>query len=186
MCIRDRNTPGRIQAYQHKFEVTDRTPYCQKGWPIPLNYQDAVRAEIQKMEAHGVIERAQSPYVNPMVTVIKKDQTVRLCLDARKLNSVTVPDYEGALPINEILAKCGNIKVMSTIDLRSSFWQIPLHRECRDFTGFLYEGKCYRYTVTPFGLKTSLASLTRGLDRVLSKEVKEFTILYVDVYKRQV
>ena len=73
------------------------------------------------MEAHGVIQRAQSPYVNPMVTVIKKVQTVRLCLDARKLNSVTVPDYEGAFPINEILAKCGNIKVMSTIDLRSSF-----------------------------------------------------------------
>ena len=69
---------------------------------------------------------------------------------------------------------------MSTIDLRSSFWQIPLHQECRDFTGFLYEGKCYRYTVTPFGLKTSLASLTRGLDRVLSEEVKAFTILYVD------
>ena len=166
-----RDTPGKITAYSHKFKVTDNTPYCRKGWPVPMKYQDAVRAEIKKMEEHGIIERAQSPYINPMVTVIKKDQTVRLCLDARKLNSVTIPEYEGAIPINEILTKYGNIKVMLTIDLQSSFWQIPLHQDCRDYTGFLYEGKCYRYTVTPFGLKTSLASLTRGLDRILSEEV---------------
>ena len=82
-----------------------------------MRYQDAVRTEIRRMEEHGVIERAQSSYINPMVTVIKKDQSVRLCLDARKINSVTMPDYEGAIPINDVLTKCGNITVMSTIDL---------------------------------------------------------------------
>ena len=74
-----RETPGRIITYCHTFELTDKTPYCQKGWPIPVRYQDAVRTEIRRMEEHGVIERAQSSYINPMVTVIKKDQTVRLC-----------------------------------------------------------------------------------------------------------
>ena len=106
---------------------------------MTMKYQDAVRAEIKKMEEHGIIERAQSPYINPMVTVIKKDQTVRLCLDARKFNSVTIPDYEGAIPINEVLTKCGNNKVMSTIDLRSSFWQIPLHQDC---SCLLYTSRC--------------------------------------------
>ena len=57
-----RDTPGRITAYHHRFEVTDQTPYCQKGWPVPMKYQNVVRAEIKKMEAHGIIERAQSPY----------------------------------------------------------------------------------------------------------------------------
>ena len=133
--------------------------------------------EIKKMEECGVIERAASPYINPMVTVIKKDQSVRLCLDARRINAVTVPDHEGALPINEVLASCGNIKVMSSIDLTSSFWQIPLAEDSPDFTGFLYKGKCYRYTVTPFGLKTSLANWTRGLDPV--------SYTHLDVYKRQ-
>lgn len=69
---------------------------------------------------------------------------------------------------------------MSSIDLTSSFWQMPLAEECRDFTGFLYKGRSYRYTVTPFGLKSSLASLTRGLDHILTEEVKRFTIIYVD------
>ena len=175
-----REEPGRIHGYEHELRITDNTPFFQKGWPIPIAYQDKVEEEIQKMLRYGVIERASSQYINPMVTVIKKDQSVRLCLDARKLNKVMIPDFEGAQPINELIANCGGVKYMSSIDLRSSFWQVPLKRECRDFTGFLYKGKTYRFTVTPFGLKTSLASLTRGLDTVLSDAVKKFTIIYVD------
>lgn len=136
--------PGRIQGYQHSFRVTDDTPYMQKGWPVPLTYRRAVKDEIQRMLDFGVIEWAYSPYVNPLVTVIKKDGQVRLCLDARKINSVTMPDYEGPPPINEILAQCSSMRIMSTIDLTISFWQVPLREECRDFTGFLYDGKCYR------------------------------------------
>ena len=63
----------------------------------------------------------RQPYVNPIVTVIKKDGRVRLCLDARKVNSVTVPDYEGVSPVNEILARCGDMQYLSTVDLSSSF-----------------------------------------------------------------
>ena len=96
------------------------------------------------------------------------------------VNSVTVPDYEGAPPIQEILARCGDMKYLSTVDLTSSFWQVPLKQNCRDFTAFMYEGKCYRFTVTPFGLSTSSAALTRGLDMALEDEVKKNTIIYVD------
>lgn len=172
--------PGRISGYEHEIRVTDPTPFYQKGWPVPIAYQKMVEEEINKMLEYGVIERANSQYVNPLVTVIKKDKSVRLCLDARKINSVMIPDYEGAIPVNELLANCGGMKIMSTIDLRHSFWQVPLKKECRDFTGFQYKGKTYRFMVTPFGLKTSLASLTRGLDNVLSDEVKKFTLIYVD------
>lgn len=175
-----REEPGRIRGYEHELLVYDNTPFFQKGWPIPIAYQERVEEEIRKMVRFGVIERANGQYINPLVTIIKKDQSVRLCLDARKLNKVLIPDFEGAQPIHELLSNCGRVKYMSTIDLRSSFWQIPIKKECRDYTGFMYKGKTYRFTVTPFGLKTSLASLTRGLDMVLSEEVKKSTIIYVD------
>ena len=44
----------------------------------------------------------------------------------------------------------------------------------------MHEGRCYRFTVTPFGLSTSSAALTRGLDVALEEEVKKNTIIYVD------
>ena len=169
-----------MKCYEHEFRVTDQTPYFQRGWPVPITYKETVDTEIEKMVRYGVIERCNSPYVNPLVTVIKKDGRVRLCLDARKVNSVTVPDYEGALPIQEILARLGEMRYLSTVDLTSSFWQVPLKDSCRDYTAFIYDGKCYRFTVTPFGLSTSSAALTRGLDRVLDDDVKNNTIVYVD------
>ena len=96
--------PGLITEYQHYFQVTDSTPYLHKGWPVPIEYQRAVHNEVRRMLEYGIIERAQSPYIQPLVTVIKRVGRVRLCLDARKVNSITIPDYEGLPPINEILA----------------------------------------------------------------------------------
>lgn len=55
---------------------------------------------------------------------------------------------------------------MSTLDLTSGFWQIPLHPDSRKYTIFLYTGKYYQFKVIPFGLITSTASLVRGLDVV--------------------
>ena len=51
---------------------------------------------------------------------------------------------------------------------------------CRKYTAFMYEGRCYQFTVTPFGLSTSSAALTRGLDTVLNENVKKNTLIYVD------
>lgn len=104
----------------------------------------------------------------------------KVVLDTRVLNSRMIADHEGSVPIQELLTRCSGMKIMSSIDLRSSYWQIPLLPASRDYTAFLYKGKTYRFIVTPFGLKTSSASLSRGLDRVLTEEVKTFTIIYVD------
>lgn len=175
-----RDEPGRINGYEQKIEVTDTSPFFQRIWPIPLAHREKVEQEIQRMLRYKIIERSSGPYINPLVVVVKKDQSIRLCLDARKINTVIKPQYEGSTPINEILASCSGTKIMSSIDLRHSFWQVPLNRESRDYTGFMYNGRIYRFTVTPFGLKTSSASLARALDIVLSEEVKRFTLIYVD------
>lgn len=171
--------PGRISTYEHKFRVTDESTFFQRSYPIPLAYQDKVYLDIKRMISHGIIEWSSRQYINPIVTVTKKNGSVRLSLDARKLNSVTIPDYEGTVPINEMLAHCSGIN-MSSIDMKNSFWQILLHRKSRDFTGFIYKGKTYRFTVTPLGLKTSSASLSRGLNSILSEEVKHVTLIYID------
>lgn len=172
--------PGRIAGYEYEIRVSDKTPYFKKSYPVPVALQEKVDKEIQRMIDCKIIERSNGPYVNPLVTVIKKDNSVRLCLDARRINTVMLPDYEGSIPVNEILASCSGIKIMSSIDLKNSFWQVKLARTSRDFTGFMYRGKVYRHAVVPFGLKTSSAGLARALDTVLSAEVKKFTLIYVD------
>ena len=70
---------------------------------------------------------------------------------------------------------------MSTMDLTSSFWQIPLAEESKKYTAFLHEGKCYEYCVTPFGLKTSMAALFRDLDFVLNG-LGNFYVAFIGIF----
>ena len=125
-------------------------------------------SEINNLLELGIIRRSNSPYINPLVTSLKKNGSVRICLDARKLNEIMINDYECAEPTKVLFQRCGGRKIMSTMDLTSSFWQIPLAEESKKYTAFLYEDKCYEFCVTPFGLKTSTAALVRALDFVLN------------------
>ena len=84
-----------------------------------------------------------------------------LVIDASKLNEIMVNDYECAEPTEVLFQRCGGSKIMSTMDLTSSFWQIPLAEKSKKYTAFLHEGKCYEFCVTPFGLKTSTSQSPR-------------------------
>ena len=64
-----RECPGRIEGYVHEFQVTDRTPYFQRGWPVPLAYKGKVDDEIRRMLRYGVIERCNSAYILSLIHI---------------------------------------------------------------------------------------------------------------------
>ena len=63
--------------------------------------------------------------------------------------------------------------------MTSSFWQVPLHPNSKQYTAFQYRGRTYEFNVVPFGLKTSTAALVRGLDQAL-QGLGEHIISFVD------
>ena len=150
----------------------------------------------------NIIERSVSTYFNPLVVVIKKDGHVRLCLDARKINQIIIPDRESPEAINEIFQKFSGVKYMTSLDLTAGYWQVPLAWESRKYTAFLFNGKNYQFKRVPFGLNTSVASFIKCLDEILQPHNLDFLTIYVDdiliasrtfseyveqdVYKRQV
>ena len=114
------------------------------------------------MKNSGIIERSVSPYCNPLRIVSKANNEVRICLDARQLNSVVEDDYESPPLIHELLQDFHNCKVFLKIDLKDSFWQVPLDEESRPFTAFLFEGTMYHFIRVPFGLKSAGSALIRA------------------------
>jgi hypothetical protein len=96
------------------------------------------------------------------------------------INSKMIADCESPPAMDELLRRFHGVRFMSTIDLRSSYWQIPLSPESRQYTAFLYNGRSYTYQVLPFGLKTAVGSFSRAMDVVLGTEVREFVVNYID------
>lgn len=173
------NKPGLTNAYKHKIKLNDNKPLHRKSYPIPFKYQEAVNNKIEEMVEEGIIERSDTQYISPIVPVIKKDGTVRICLDARELNKKIVMDYNCSPPPEHILYRYQSCCCISTIDLTSSFWQIPVEEAHQKYLGFMVGSKVFVFKRVPFGIKTSVAALTCCLDKVFG-ENKEFITPYID------
>lgn len=175
-----RREPGKIRGYECNLRLKDDKPVCVKPYPIPISKIEAVEREINRMIELDIIERSRSPYSIPIVPVFKKNGEVRLCLDARKINEIIIPDCERPLTIDTILAKFRKVKYMSTLDLRSGYWQVPLAKESRAPCSFLINGKNYSYKRLPFGLNVSGAEFQKSMDMVLGTLTYDFVTIYVD------
>ncbi|KAL7297648.1 hypothetical protein TKK_0009316 [Trichogramma kaykai] len=183
LCVKHsdcfRKVPGRFRSYEHTIIMKNDEPFFLKSYPIPDKYREQVSQEVAKMLRQGIIERSTTPYISPLVVVPKKDGSVRLCLDARQINDRMQEDHDGPEEIDQVLRRCQEIGVMSSLDLRASFWQVPLAIDSRKYTGFTHQGYTYQYTSVPFGLKISSAALNRAAETIL-RDMKNEVIAFVD------
>ena len=84
---------------------------------IPHMFRETVEEEIETMLEEGVIEPSNSEWASPMVIIKKKDDTLRLCVDYRKLNAITELDAYPIPRFEDILDQVGQARYISTLDL---------------------------------------------------------------------
>jgi hypothetical protein len=83
------------------------------------------------MVADDILEVGNGPFINPLTVVPREGKSPRICVDARKINIVTIPDRERTPPLQELLQKFHGARYMTSIDLNSAFLQIPLKESSR-------------------------------------------------------
>lgn len=171
---------GTIKGFQYSFRVKEHNRFCVRPYIIPAHYRDRVREEINSMLKEGVIEKTKSTYNSPLHIVEKSNGEIRLVLDSRQINTIILPETDRPQTLQELLQNFHDIKVLTSIDLRSSFWQIELDPKCREYTAFLCFGVCYRFRKLPFGLNISSSAFIRGLNTVLPEKLKQKITSYVD------
>lgn len=120
---------GKIKRYECKIRLYNDILIRVKPYPISLAKQTVVKNDVKTMINMGIIERSNSPYSFLIVPVFKKNGKVRLCLHERKLNTQIIPDTERPNTLELILAKFESIKCISTLDLKSRYWQVLLAKE---------------------------------------------------------
>ena len=126
---------------------------------IPAALRETVKAELERLRKLKVIEFVTKPtdWVSQMVTVQKKDGSVRLCIDPRLLNEALflkreryhLPTFDEAIP------EMAGAKVSSKLDLRAGFWHVVFTEQASDLTALQTPYGRFKWKRLPFGLCVS-------------------------------
>lgn len=171
---------GCTSLVEHKI-VTDSEPIKQRAYRVSPAMQRHIDEAVQSMLEEGVIEPSQSAWSSPVLLVPKKDGKYRFCVDYRRLNRVSKKDAYPLPYMNSILDKLRNAKYLSSLDIKSAYWQVPVAEESRELTAFTIPGRgLYHFKRMPFGLCNSPATFQRLLDRVLGAKLEPHVFVYLD------
>lgn len=172
---------GYTQTVTHPITLTDDQPVKIPHRRIPPNQIVEVKQHIENLLNQGIIRKSISPYASPVVIVRKKDNSIRLCVDYRALNTKTIKDAYPLPRIEEALDVLNGAKYFSSIDLIQGYHQVAVKTEDIPKTAFrVGTGGLFEYVRMPFGLCNSPATFQRLMEACLGDENFDILVLYLD------
>lgn len=161
--------------------TTQSPPIKQRHYPLSPALQAHVNKELEKMLADDIIEPSNSPWASPIVLVRKPDNSYRFCVNYKKLNEVSLKDAYPIPFVSSTLDKLREAKYISTIDIKSAYWQIPVAKESRPLTAFVVPTRgLFQFKRMPFGLHNAPSTWQRFIDRVLGHDLEQYVSVYLD------
>lgn len=128
---------------------------------------DFKRWNIDNMLAMNVIEPERKDCTLLVAFAPKKDETLRICVEYRKLNVVNIRNSYPLQRMNQCLEFLGYAQVFSTLDANSGYWQIEVEETDKAKTAFTYHHGVFQYNRLPFGLKIAPVIFQRVMDIIL-------------------
>ena len=158
---------------EHKIDTGKARPTHLQPYRLPQAYTERVHKELQDMEEKGVIEPFSCDWAAPIVLLKKKDGTMRLCVNYRKLNSLSRADAYPMPWIDELIDRLGNSKFVTTLDLTRGYWQVPVAESAREKTAFVTPFVLYQFRMMPFGLQGAPATFQKMMDKLI-REMEDY------------
>ena len=171
--------PGLTDWVELSINTGEAAPVSQRPYNTPMSLREAVGKEVDWLVQKGYVRRSHSEWASPIVTVKKPDGSIRLCIDYKKLNSVTTPAPFYMPTIEEVLEAAGIVAVISKIDLNKGYHQVRVRDEDVHKMAFVCHKGHYEFVRMPFGLKNAPAVFQKLTSRVL-EPCSAFALPYID------
>ena len=167
---------------EHGAHAVSKAPY--RMAPAELK---ELKLQLEDLLARGFIRPSTSPWGAPVLFVKKKDGSMRLCIDYRELNKLTVKNRYPLPRIDDLFDQLQGSCVYSRIDLMSGYYQMRIREADVSKTAFRTRYGHYEFLVMPFGLTNAPTAFMDMMNRVFSPFLDQFVVVLIDdilVYSR--
>ena len=137
-------------------------------------------AQVQEMLSNGVIYPSNSLWASPVIMVKKKDGSLRFCVHFMQLNAATVKDAHPIPRIDDLLDALHGARWLSTLDLKSGYWQVPIQERDKKTAFRTNSGQLFEFNHVPFGLCNDPVTFSRLMDRIFAGLHWKTCLFYLD------
>ncbi|KAF5785586.1 putative nucleotidyltransferase, Ribonuclease H [Helianthus annuus] len=156
-------------------EPISKAPYRM----APLELKE-LKEQLQELLELGFIRPSVSPWGTPVLFVKKKDGSMRLCIDYRELNKITIRNRYPLPRIDDLFDQLQGAKCFSKIDLRSGYHQLKIKDSDIPKSAFRTRYGHYEFLVMPFGLTNAPVVFMDLMNRVFHEFLDKFVIVFID------
>lgn len=179
---------GCVTGVKHSISLMDDSKKV-KSRPYRLSWEEEnhMKKELDTMLEEGLIRKSDGSWTSPIFFVKKKGGELRMVIDYRRLNLMTVKDAFPLPHIDDLLAALGGATIFSTLDAASGFWQVAMQDESVNKTGFTTKFGTFEFLVMPFGLTNAPSTFQRLMTGILGDVVGDFAMVFIDdiiIYSR--
>ena len=160
--------------------ISGTAPISRRSYRMPPNEHTELKTQLKELLDKGFIRPSSSEWGCPALFVKKKDQSLRMCVDYRPLNAVTIKNKYPLPQIDILFDQLSKAKVFSKIDLRSGYHQIKIRLQDIPKTAFSTRYGLYEYLVMSFGLTNAAAYFMYLMNSVFMPELDKFVVVFID------
>nr|AAX96594.1 retrotransposon protein, putative, Ty3-gypsy sub-class [Oryza sativa Japonica Group]AAX96644.1 retrotransposon protein, putative, Ty3-gypsy sub-class [Oryza sativa Japonica Group]ABA93204.1 retrotransposon protein, putative, Ty3-gypsy subclass [Oryza sativa Japonica Group] len=160
--------------------IPGTAPISKRPYQMPVNELEELKKQIRELQEKGFVRPSSSPWGAPVLFVKKKDGSMRMCVDYRSLNEVTIKNKYPLPRIDDLFDQLKGAKVFSKIDLQSGYHQLKIRTGDIPKTAFSTHYGLYEFTVISFGLTNAPAYFMNLMNKVFMDYLDKFVVVFID------
>ena len=164
----------------HTINTGDHLPTSVRPYYKTVQQRKEMQQEVGMLLNQGILRPSNSPWSSPVLLKKKPDGSYRFLVDFRRLNSITKKDSYPQPSAEELLHRLAGHRYFTKLDLKSGYFQIPIHESDIPKTAIATQDGLYEFTVLAQGLMNAPPTFQRVMNELLANGRWDYVVVYLD------